>query len=822
MSVDRDPTYDGGASRLRPTGTMIAHYRLIEKVDEGGMGLVHKAVDTKLGRTVALKFLQHELTLDPKARGRFIQEARAASALDHPNICTIFQIDETRDGETFLAMAFYEGETLKRRIERGPLRLDDALEIASQVALGLSKAHARGIVHRDIKPANVFLTNDGLVKILDFGLAKLVGESKLTKTGSTLGTARYMSPEQARGQEADERSDIWSLGVVLYEMVAGKAPFGADYDQATLYAILNEEPEPLTAVRAGVPREIDRIVAKALAKDPAERYQHAEDLMVDLKRLAKSVALRGAATQVLKGAPRPPAARGGRALRRPLLVAAPIIAAAAVLIVFSAKYLHRAGHEAEQAAAPTAGAPAAQGWTNSIAVLPFRDFSPGKDQEYFCDGMTEDLITKLSKIPGLKVISHTSVAQYKNTTKTTAEIARELGVATILEGSIQKERDRVRINAQLIAAADDAHLWAERYDRTLESAFAIQDEISMAIARALQMTLTPQTLSRAAPGASSNIEAYDYFRKGTAAWQAYAASGDEKDFERGKAHLERAIALDSMYADAHAALARLYGSHMARTHDDSSYALALKHIDAAYRLDPDGALPNIGKARALLASKNFAAAFAHTKKALLANPNIFETNEMAARFLRQVGLMRQALPYLRKAYELQPALPMPPYMLGMSYFSVASLDTAEQWLRKTLEIAPDYVDALGLYGYLLIYKGELDRTAELLDRVERIDPAYPYLKHYRAYLHAARGEKEPALALVRDDVVYSLLGMKDEAIRALEKQIAEPENQKIARLYPWLAKGPEAAPIRSDPRFQRILAGQKRIYEEMLEKYGDL
>jgi len=335
------PRYDGGASRMRPTGTIVGNYRLGEKIDEGGMGLVYRAVDTKIGRTVALKFLHPDLARDPKARGRFIQEARAASSLGHPNICTIFQIDETRDGETFLAMAYYEGETLQKRIARGPLALDEALDIAGQVAQGLSKAHARGLVHRDIKPANIFVTHDGLVKILDFGLAALAAEARLSTPGSHPGTPRYMTPEQARGEETDERSDIWSLGAMLYEMIAGVPAFPAEYDQASLLAIAGEKQKPLASRRAGAPAELERIVEKALAKDPDARYRDAEDLMVDLKRLAKTVALKSAAARVSRAAASEPAPPRRRA-RRPLIVALSILAVSVAVIVIAAIMMSRA------------------------------------------------------------------------------------------------------------------------------------------------------------------------------------------------------------------------------------------------------------------------------------------------------------------------------------------------------------------------------------------------------------------------------------------------------------------------------------------------
>ena len=269
-------------------GETISHYRIVGKLGEGGMGVVYKAEDTRLGRFVALKFLPPEMTRADDAMERFIMEARAASALDHPNICTIHEIDETNEGRTFIAMACYEGESLKARIARGPIKLDEALEFAGQIAMGLSKAHGEGIVHRDIKPANIFVTKDGLVKILDFGVAKLSG-MKLTKTGGTLGTAPYMSPEQARGEDVDRRSDIFSLGAVLYEMIAGRPAFPGEYEQAAIYTIINEDPEPLTSIRSGIPMELERIVTKMLAKRSGERYQGLEEFLVDLRAVKKLV-----------------------------------------------------------------------------------------------------------------------------------------------------------------------------------------------------------------------------------------------------------------------------------------------------------------------------------------------------------------------------------------------------------------------------------------------------------------------------------------------------------------------------------------------------
>ena len=370
-------------------GRTISHYKIIEKLGEGGMGIVYKAEDTKLKRTVALKFLPPELTRDPEAKKRFIQEAQAASALEHNNICNIHEIDDTDDGQTFIVMACYEGEILKDKIQKGFLKIEEDVEIAIQIAEGLKKAHEKGIIHRDIKPGNIFITNNGVVKIFDFGLAKFAGQTKLTKADTILGTMAYMSPEQTRGKEVDHRTDIWSLGVVLYEMLTGKIPFKGEYDQAVMYSIVNEQPEPITGIRTGVPIELERIVNKALAKAPAERYQHIDEMLVDLKAILK---------QVETGKTKQPPTHVKPAKRKPVYLYG-WIAIIIALVIFVGIYFLFGKKET----------------INSIAVLPFENLSDDKLNAYFSDGVTEDIIAQLTKIRNLKVIGRTSVISWSLT-----------------------------------------------------------------------------------------------------------------------------------------------------------------------------------------------------------------------------------------------------------------------------------------------------------------------------------------------------------------------------------------------------------------------
>ncbi len=396
-------------------GKTVSHYRILEKLGEGGMGVVYKARDIKLDRLVALKFLPPQISADEDEKKRFIHEAKAASALDHPNICSVYEINETPEGQLFISMGYYEGKTLSEKIRDGPLPLDEAFEIARQIAEGMKKAHGKGIVHRDLKPANVMLTDDGTVKIVDFGLAKLRGMSRLTKTGTTMGTVAYMSPEQTMGKEVDQRTDIWSLGVILYEMLAGKAPFRGDYEQAVTYAIINEEPEPLSKSRPDIQSGLENIVSHALAKNPANRYQTMEEFLADLRAVAEGLKPLKARRQWARG-------------KFVGMRLAYVYAGLAVLAILFA--LNVAGVR------DLLLKKSRESIIRSIAVLPFANFSGDPSQEYFSDGMTDELITSLSKIGALKVISRTSTMPFKGTKKSMREIAATLGVDGVLEGSV--------------------------------------------------------------------------------------------------------------------------------------------------------------------------------------------------------------------------------------------------------------------------------------------------------------------------------------------------------------------------------------------------
>ena len=451
-----------------PLGKTLLHYRVVEKLGEGGMGVVYKAEDTKLRRTVALKFPPIGTVSGEPDQERFLREAQAAAALNHPNICTVHDIDEA-DGQPFIAMELIEGRSVREKLAKRPLRLEEALDIAVQAARGLAAAHEAGIVHRDIKSANLMVTRQGQVKVMDFGLAQVRDRSHLTKTGTTLGTAAYMSPEQALAKETDHRTDIWSLGVVLYEMLTGRLPFGGEVEAAIAYAVVNVEPEPPTALRSGLPVELDRIIDKALAKDPRERYQHVEEMIVDLRALDA-----GPRKSFRKWAVT-------RRTRRRIQRAA-VAALFVLLAVGGALNLDRL----------TSLLPAPSGpQIDSIAILPLQNLSGDPEQQYLSDGMTEALYTDLAKISGLKVVSPRSARRYQGNDVSVRQIADELGVDALVQGSAVRTGDRVRVTAQLIDARSDESLWAESYERTFRDVLALQNEAARAIARRIQVELTP-------------------------------------------------------------------------------------------------------------------------------------------------------------------------------------------------------------------------------------------------------------------------------------------------------------------------------------------
>jgi len=707
-------------------GQTISHYRILKKLGEGGMGVVYTAEDTRLGRTVALKFLAPHLLRDDEARKRFEHEARAAAALDHPNICTVYEIDEDAD-KTFIALAYMEGQTLSDKISQGPLDLSEVLAVGHQLVEGLVAAHEHGVVHRDVKPDNIMLIKGsrGLVKIMDFGLAQLSGASRVTREGSTLGTVAYMSPEQVEGSNVDHRSDLWAVGAVLYEMISGQRPFQGEFDQAVVYSILNEQPKPLTAVRTGVSQELERIVGKCLAKDPEARYQRAEDMRVDLENLKRE----GRKIEVR------PAPRVTKAAARPRLN---FPAIAAVLAIGAAGVWLNQG-SGEKGKEPMAGKEGP-----SIAILPFVNSSGDPNFEYFADGMTDELINALSRVDGLRVLSRSSVFRFKGERYDIKDVAAELGVDNVLEGTVRRDGERLRITAQMINAADGFELWAGRFDRRMEAVFDIQDEVTAEMVRNLRSELGGNAQAPAAKRPTAVVAAYDACLRGEFEQFRLDLAGVEKSLT----HFEEAIRLDPGFARAYAGLARSYtnlaifgGRPAAEVADE-----ARRYAARAVGLDDKEARAHSAAAYvARMIEWDWEAAGESYQRALALNPADADTRGSYASYLRGIGRDKQGMAESERSLEQEPLSPSVNRRLVMQYNNAGRFEDVIRQARRTLELDPRSSSSRSLMAAAQIELGETEAGIKALEELRSGRP-----DHTLAYYYARLGRRDEALAIAEE------------------------------------------------------------------------
>jgi serine/threonine protein kinase/Flp pilus assembly protein TadD len=767
-------------------GQIISHYKILSKLGEGGMGVVYKAEDTKLHRFVALKFLPPHVSDDDAAQ-RFVNEAHAVSALDHPNICAIHEIDQTPDGQMFIVMPCYEGASLQAIVKEGPLDLGRAVDIASQVARGLAKAHEKGILHRDVKPGNILVTNDGLAKIVDFGLAKLATQARLTRTGTTVGTVMYMSPEQARGEETDQRSDIWSLGVVLYEMVTGKPPFRGEHEQAIVYSILNTAPEAIGRLMPGAPKELERVIAKALAKTPADRYQRMSEFAGDLDLLKETLQKEAKAQAT-------PVRRASKARR--WIGLGVVIAVVAVAALVAKTYLSKPEEKP----------------ITSIAVLPFQNLSPEPGQEYFSDGMTEAIIKELSQIKALRVISRTSVMRFKKTDKSMPEIARELGVDAVVEGSVLRADHDVRITAQLIAAHPEKHLWADDFTRSLENILALQSEVAQAIAREIKVAVTPEEKARLAASRQVNPEAHEAYLKG----QYFVAKSTPPDWRKSIEYFQQAIEKDSTYARAYAGVAQAYDALACVGEEPprEAWPKVKTYTDKALALDP-----TLAEGILLIADMKLCydwdlkGAGDYYKRAIELDPNLALARWWYGYFLAGQGKFDEGLAELKHAVRLDPLSPKMTATVATVYALSSQYDSALAYVRRAADIDSNDVSVILAKTEIYMRQG---RYADAIREAERgiaLGNEPPCLRDLTvAYALSGQMDKAretlPRFLEAAGDwftpvgiaEVYCALGEKDKVFECLEKAYRE----RAA----WLAVPGFASPwcdfIKTDPRYQDL------------------
>ncbi len=783
-------------------GKTISHYKITEKLGQGGMGIVYKAQDLNLDRFVALKFLPPHLTTNDDEKQRFIHEAKTASALQHNNICAIHEIDETEDGQIFICMDYYEGETLDDRIQKKPLPIEEAIDITIQIAQGLVKAHEKEIVHRDIKPANIMLTKEGVVKVLDFGLAKLSTQTKLTKESTTLGTVSYMSPEQAKGEEVDYRTDIWSLGIIIYEMLTGQLPFKGEYESAVIYSIMNDTQEPVTGLRTGVPMELERIINKCLQKSPADRYQHIDELIVDLKGLKNES--NGIQTKEIKQ----------RKRSKSVLLPVAILSIAILIITgyFVIPLNEKSGLE----------------WENSIAVLPFTDLSPDRDQEWLSNGMTDQIISNIGRLSRIKVIPYQSMKKYNNTDKTIYEIGSELDVINVLVGSIQKFDKQIKITLNLIKTENEVQVWSEDYHGEYKAILDIQGEILEAIGIKLLATLSPQEKKIIKTNRPSSIEANEYYMKGRHFhYNKYMATFNKEYINTAERMLKTAIKLDPNFSDSYASLADLYNTLYNLPSDtihtvherDKLLKMQEAYLDTAITLNPKSSEVMNAKSFIHWAKGEIDEAFISAKRALAFNVNNDLSYSALGYFFRDLGLTKLSIKCYDRAIRLNPIYPKYYYSRSFAHINLGQMKRAEVDYHKVKEIAPNFPFLPNLYLYILLFKKKYTEAEKQLNKLTLSDEKI----RLRALLYAGMGEKEKALNTYKEGnlILFSLLGMTKEAI-AIMTNPEEMDDSRKTSVYDFFKNSPFYNNIRSTPEFQTMLNREKELYEHNLEKYGDI